>query len=307
MSKLHLFTLPLASSILLAGLAGCNSDSSETDETDTVETEDCNDNEDNDGDGDEDCDDADCTSDDACAKDYFNPEAFVMSADFAYNKEANEIRQIGYPDGSTLPPMITLTLALEDYLTGADESAKCDIFVGYTGTTPITPTLWVFTETYQNGTASATTQTVHYGFTLPSEGTEVLGTSCTAEEGFELDPEWGTVEDVVSWTWGAGIGNFRPDVDNAIKSSEGYENLVGGGMFWSAAADPNDVNAPGYLSVGYAVGFQVDADGVVVADSQGNGQFLDPADIVTDDGVPPTGYYRVFSAYGFDAGYLIPQ
>jgi len=305
MSKFHLFTLPFASSVLVAGLAGCGGSTEETDDTDTVEAEDCDDNEDNDGDGDEDCEDSDCATDDDCAPDYFTPEAFLVNGDFVYNKEANEIRQIGYPDSTVVPPIITVTLATEEYFQTGDETQKCDVYLAYTGTTPITPTLWDFTETYANGNAEATTRTVHSGFKLPDTDVTV-NTTCTAEEGFDLDPEWGTIEDVASWTWGVGVGTFRPDVQDALEGSDGFDKLVGGGMFWSAAADPNDVNAPGYMAIGYAVGFQVDADGVVIADSQGNGTFIDPADIVTDDGVPPTAYYRVFSAYGFDASYLIP-
>jgi hypothetical protein len=236
------------------GDADCEDDDCEL-EVPCIET-DCADGLDDDGDGDIDCDDRDCAGE-ACP---WEPAYFAVEGGFAYDAATGEIGPASV-GGEPNPPYVAISLVDAASMEAGDPSRGCFVLFEHAGAEP--PELLPM--------ADEAVGVTHLGIVVPTSSPDwAILTSCTADQGFRLDPAGilGT-DDAIAWAQarfsevGVGVGAPSAEVDALLDETTGDERpWHGGGGQWLASAD-----GAAYEASGYTFAVEVDEGmGVVVED-----------------------------------------
>lgn len=317
-----------------AGCAGGGTDS-DTD-TEVADTEvpvpdsesDCNDGDDNDEDGDVDCDDADCAEEDECI--VLTPALLWVGGSFAYDADADAPMAVGVDqdadgeaddrdgDGSVTDadmiwPNLYFYVVDSRYFdldgdgnTDGDaphDGYLCVITADYDPAgEALTSEVLDFDDDYMSAIGAADASLTHLVVSMPTLVRTQNDYDCGPDY-VEIDPAWGSADDILAYGWGLGVGEVHPDLVDATDDTNGAQDCVdspgscvGGGV---QSGILGELGITGdYTAPNYGIGFMVDENQNLVLDGDGNLSPLAAEDVATVSGVPSTGYYYSGAWYG---------
>lgn len=234
---------------------------------------------------------------------YLVPTALLVTGAFGYDPEADQTRHFfaDAHDERPLPPWMELAVAQVDPADGTTSS--CTIHLQATSS-ELPRAAWVEEADGAEGIG------LRFGFTLEAEGSDTC---------HRWDPDaWGDpTELALRWEWGLTVNDLRPElvaeggehsVRDAVVATEGLESwehqwepyLVGGGVRWSGLEEPGGVS-----TWGWAVGYEVDEDWVLVEETSERGGGHEgvhiPREAILEGEALPRGVYAVALVVPIDA------
>jgi hypothetical protein len=206
---------------------------------------------------------------------YFEPEYFIVEAEFGWDSTTRQLVSVGTPYGD-FPPIIRAmygSVAWEADGFTYDSEHYCQVQLPLTQPAPsprflADPDAWM-------------------GFDYNSA--DGLATDCNLGDGlYDFDPAaWGEdpIGELLAWEWGVGVGVILPDVATQWAGEEVEANVFGGIILNNALPYGHDEYT--------ALNREIDASFQVILDDELRYTFLPASEIFLGDNIA-TGWYTIF-------------